>query len=55
MGFLLLVLSSFDHLGGGVECVLGHSPYEVVMVTSSEVCVNGIFYGGVFPLGLNLV
>ena len=33
--FLLLVISSFDCLGGGVECVLVHSPSEVNMVTPS--------------------
>ena len=44
MDFVLLVLSRFYRLGGGIECVLGNSPSEVVMVTPSEGCVNGIFY-----------
>ena len=44
--FLLLVLSCFDCRGSGGECVLGHSPSEVVMVTSSEGFVNGMFSGG---------
>ena len=36
MVFWLLVLSRFDCLGGGVECVMGHSPYEVGMATDIE-------------------
>ena len=35
MEFVILVLSRFDCLGGGVECVLGHSTSEVGMVTPS--------------------
>ena len=35
MIFLLLVLSRFDPLGGGVECMLGHSSSEVGIVTPS--------------------
>ena len=32
--------------------MLGHSPSEVSMVTTSEGCVNGVFFGGVFPTGI---
>ena len=35
MVFLLLVLSHFYCLGGGVECVMGNSPSEVGMMTHS--------------------
>ena len=47
MDFVLLFLSRFDRLGGVIECVMGHSPYEVGMVTLSESCVNGMFSGSV--------
>ena len=52
MVFLLLVLSRFDRLGGGVECILGHSPSEVCMVTPYEVFVNGMFSVGVVSTGI---
>ena len=52
MAFLLLVLSRFDRIGGGMECVLGHSSSKVGMVTPSEGCVNGMLYIGVFPTGI---
>ena len=52
MDFVLLVLSRFDRLCGGVECVMGHSPSEVGMVTPCEGCVNVMFSGGVFPSGI---
>ena len=45
--FLLLVLSCFYSLSGGLERVLVHSPSEVSMVTPSEGCFNGMFFGGV--------
>ena len=50
--FLLLVISSFDCLGGGVECVLVHSPSEVGMVTPSVGCVNCMLFGGVGSTGI---
>ena len=50
--FLLLVLSRFDRLCGGVECVLTHSPSEVGMVTPSEGCVSGCSGGGVGSTGM---
>ena len=28
-----------------MECVLVHSPSEVSMVITSEICVNGMFFG----------
>ena len=52
MDFVLLVLSHFDRLDGGVECVLGHSPSEIGMVTPSEGCVNGMFFLGVIYSGI---
>ena len=52
MLFLLLVLSRFDRIGGGMECVLGHSSSKVGMVTPSEGCVNGMFSGGVGSTGI---
>ena len=47
MVFLLLVLRHFDCLGGGVECVLGHSLSKVGVVEPSEGCFNVMFSGGV--------
>ena len=46
---LMLLLSRFDSICSGVECVLVHSPYEVSMVTVTpyEGYVNGILFGGV--------
>ena len=52
MVFLLLVLSRFDSQGGGVECVMGHLPYEVGMVTPYEGCVNSMFSGCVVSTGI---
>ena len=52
MVFLLLVLSCFDLLDGGVEWVLGQSPSEFGMVTPSEGCVNGMVSGGVVSTGI---
>ena len=49
--FLLLVLSHFDRLGVGMECVLGHSFSEVSMVTLSECYVNGMLSVGVVFTG----
>ena len=47
MVFLLMVLSRFDRLGGGMECVMGYLPSEVGMVTPYEECVNGMLFRGV--------
>ena len=52
MVFLLMFISRFDHLGGGMECVLGHSTAEVGMVTPSEGCVNDMFSGSVSSTGI---
>ena len=52
MEFLLLVISRFDRLAGGVECVLGHLPYEVSMVTPSESFFNGMLSEGVVSAGI---
>ena len=52
MVVLLLVLSRFYCLGGGVECVLGHSPYEFGMVTPSERFPDGMLSGGVVSTGI---
>ena len=52
MVLLLMVLSRSDCLGGGVECVLGHSPSEVGMMTPSEGFINGMLSGAVFPTGI---
>ena len=52
MDFVILVLSRFDRRGGGVDCVLGHSPSEVGMVTLSKGCVNGMFSGDVGSSGI---
>ena len=52
MDFVLLVLSRFDHIGGGFECVLGNSLTEVGVVTPSEGCVNRVFSGGDASYGI---
>ena len=48
----LLVLSRFDCLGGGVECVVVHSPSEDGIVTPSEVGINGMSDVGVGSIGI---
>ena len=52
MVFLLLFIGRFDHIGGGVECVLGHLPSEVGMVTPSEDFFNVMFSVGVGSNGI---
>ena len=51
---LLMVLSRFDSIGGGVKCMLVHSLYEVGMVAVKpyEGCVNGMFSGVVVYSGI---
>ena len=49
---LKVVLNIFDHLGGGVECVLALSHSEVGMVTPSECCVSVCSKGGVSYVGI---
>ena len=50
--FLTVVLNLFDRLGGGMECVLARSPYEVSMVKPSEFCAGVCSEGGVSSVGI---
>ena len=50
--FFLMFLSRFDCLGGGMECVLVHSPSKLGIVTPSEGYVNGMSSGGVGYAGI---
>ena len=49
---LLVFLSRFGRLGGGVWCVLERSPSEVGMETPSEDCVSSWSDGGVGSAGI---
>ena len=49
---LLMVLSRFDRLGSGMDCVMVRSPSEVGMVTPSEGCFNCMLFEGAGSTGV---
>ena len=49
---LTVVINPFDNLGGGMVCMLAHSPSEVGMVTPSERCVSVCSKGSFCSVGI---